>query len=270
MKGKLNVKGLAFTVCAMAMPAAVCAEQPWLEVAPGMHKVPDEVLSSMHGRYVSATNQVVYFGVQMSSNWSAPNGTVLNAGSNFSINVSSPTPTFNYTSSTSVVPGEGDVSTADTTQRSIDGDGVQNISGVTQSIQTAGDGNDLENVVRVSVLHDIPDVPATDNSSGNAGSSMSYSDGKQQLTTSAGMDGDGMFVSVGVDGQGTAEQSIRGIMDVAGGKGLIQKITVLGDNQVVMNRMGLNVVMQKAADSYITQQNLGNAINTLRGVKPEM
>jgi hypothetical protein len=75
---------------------------------------------------------------------------------------------------------------------------------------------------------------------------------------------------MGMKGQGEVEQSIRGYIEGAGGKGAFQRISVIGDHHVIVNQMGLEVVMQKESSGFVTQQHMGSAINSLRGVGSNM
>lgn len=272
MKNLIGLKGgvLTAAISAALVATPLAASGVGEEVLPGMHVVPDGTLAEMRGKYVSSTSKVVYFGVQLSSNWSSQSGALLSAGGSLALDVSSPTPTYSFSSSSSVNPAAADdsVTATDTSNRTISSQGVENVSGITQSIQVAGDDNVLENVTQVSLLDDIPKVEMSGNT-GNSEASGSATDGTA-FTAGSYLDENGMRVKLAVDGQGESEQTIRSYLQGVGGNGVIQSIRMLGDRQRVSNRMNLDVVMQQETREFMMQQGVGAAINNLRGLKGSM
>lgn len=272
MKSHNKVKvGIIATLCTTALPSLAYSDNYLIEMMPGIYSVPDSILSSMRGKYVSSTNHVVYFGVQMTSNWSAPDGTVMNAGSNFAIDISSPTPKLSFHPSVSLVSIGGGLQPEDDSKRTLDDSGVNNVSGVTQSIQTAGDTNVLENVVRLRMLDDIPDIDVAGSGYSDKSEELNYSNGSVALSATSTLNNDAVGVKLVMQGQGESEQTIRGfIQGAASGKGAFQRISVVGDNHVIVNSMEMGVVMQRESANFITQKDLGSAINHLRGINPNM
>lgn len=238
------------------------------EVAPGMRVVPDPALAVMRGKYVASTRQVVYFGVQMQSNWDVPNGTMLNAGANFTVNLTTSTPEVSFTPTAGYVPGGTAYEPTDTTGRTITSSGVANVSGVTQTVQLTGDYNSTKNVARITFLSDVPvdDALAGDITS----ASFEYNDGGVPMSGYSALDDNAAVVHLQVEGQGVTEQSIRGAILDSAGKGVSQTIVALGDRHRISNQLELGVVVRDASEQAVLQQNLGAAIGNLRGLTPNL
>jgi len=236
------------------------------EVVPGMVVVPDPKLAVMRGKYVASTNQVVYFGVQMQTNWETPNGVLLNAGAAVQVNMTNSTPEVKFYPTASVVPAENDVEYTDTSGRTASSDGVNNISGITQSIQTAGDFNSTKNVTRINFLDEVPVDDALNGDLSSA--AFEYTNSGVVMSGHSTLDENSAVVHLEVDGQGVAEQSIRGSVEGANGKGVYQTITVLGDHHQITNQLNMDVVVREESAQVVQQKSMGSAIGTLRGLTP--
>lgn len=253
------VKAIVATVFAMLVISSP-AYSGDREILPGMVVVPDPKLAKMRGKYVSSTSQVVYFGVQMQSNWETPNGALLNAGAAFSVNFTTATPTVSFVPNASIEVNDNGTEPVDTTGRTVTSDGIANISGVTQSTQSAGDFNSTENLTRITFLSEIP-----------PGEAMNISLDPvtvNGMTASSTLDETSAVVRLEVDGQGVAEQSIRGAVQGANGTGVYQTIVTLGDRHRITNQLEMDVVLQSESEQFVQQQGLGSAINNLRGLIP--
>ncbi len=245
------------------MITSLAAHSSDREIVPGMEVVPDPTLAKMRGKYVASTSQVVYFGVQMQSNWEAPNGALLNAGATVSVNLTTPAPTVSFTPTASIEVNDTGVELTDTENRTVTSSGIDNISGVTQSVQSAGDFNSTKNLTRINLLSEIPDDPAGVISS----DLIETSNG---MSASSTLDDNSVVVQLEVAGQGVAEQSIRGAIEGATGKGAYQTIVVLGDRHSISNQLDMNVVVGSESEQFVLQQGLGTAIGNLRGLTPGM
>lgn len=263
----INVSGLNITVVGVVGVVAMLLASPvanskGLEVAPGMVVVSDPALAVMRGKYVASTTQVVYFGVQMQSNWGVPNGSMLSAGANVSVNLTTTTPSVSFHPTVNIVEDDNGYVLTDTTNRTITSSGINNISGVTQSTQSAGDYNSTENLAKITFLSEIPAdeavIESIDPITVNG------------MTASSTLDDNSAVVHLEVEGQGVAEQSIRGTVQGATGKGVYQTIGVLGDRHRISNQLDMNVVVRNVSESSVLQQGLGSAIGNLRGLTPGM
>lgn len=124
--------------------------------ASGIHEVADDELADMRGRYVIGDNTVLWFGVQMISTWQTSNGQTLRStltlGLDFSKNPNQPQVKFVPTVTISTLSNTPLPSVAPSNvSRSVQSAGLANISGLTQSVQIAGDHNAAGNVVSFNV-----------------------------------------------------------------------------------------------------------------------
>lgn len=255
-KNKIVVATTAWVLLSLSMQA----NSEETEVIPGMVVVPDSRLAMMRGKYASSTKQVVYFGVQMQSNWETPNGASLNAGATFSVNFTTATPTVSFVPNASIVVNPNGTELVDTTGRTVTSSGIANISGVTQSTQSAGDFNSTENLAKITFLSEIPPGEAM-----NISLDPVTNNG---MTASSTLNDNSAVVHLEVDGQGLAEQSIRGTVQGAAGKGVYQTIVTLGDRHRVTNQLEMDVVLRNESEQFVQQQGLGSAISNLRGLTP--
>lgn len=124
--------------------------------ASGIHEVADDELADMRGRYVIGDNTVLWFGVQMISTWQTSNGQTLRStltlGLDFSKNPNQPQVKFVPTVTISTLSNTPLPSVAPSNvSRSVQSAGLANVSGLTQSVQIAGDHNAAGNVVSFNV-----------------------------------------------------------------------------------------------------------------------
>lgn len=254
-------KVAAITATAVLLSISTLAHPDDREILPGMVVVPDAKLALMRGKYVASTQQVVYFGVDIQSNWETPNGALLNAGAAVSVNLSNSTPTVSFTPTATVVFNDNGTVLTDTSERNVTSDGIDNISGVTQSVQSTGDFNSTGNLTRIHFLSEIPEGP-----DGVINSDIFES--ANGMSASSALDDNAVVVRLEVDGQGAAQQSIRGAIDGATGQGVYQTIVVLGDHHRISNQLDMDVVLGNESEQFIQQQSLGAAIGHLRGLTP--
>jgi len=232
--------------------------------------VPDSMLAEMRGKYVASATQVVYFGVMMQSNWQTPDGSLLSAGANVVVDLSNSAPSVSFIPTANVaLSGNGDASQfVDTSGREATSSGLGNVSGITQSVQVAGDYNATHNLVRVNFLSGVPldEALTTDLTRASANASI----GDVGLSGYSAIDDNSVTVHLEVDGQGVAEQSIRGTVFGASGKGVSQSIVALGDRQQIMNQLDMNVVVRQDSATKVLRQGLGSALGSLRGIAPNL
>lgn len=259
-----KIAAFGFGVAMLSMTSIVHASD--LEIAPGLVLVPDPTLAVMRGKFVASTTQVVYFGVQMQSNWATPDGSMLNAGANISVNLSTSTPNVSFHPTVNFVAAENGDQFTDTSARTVTNAGVDNVSGITQSVQTTGDYNHLGNLAKLNFLSEIPTDEGPANGTNTA--SFEYNNGAVSMSGESTLDDNSVLVHLQIDGQGVAEQSIRGTIQDSTGKGVYQTIMALGDRQQITNQMDMNVVVRNASETAVLQQGMGASINNLRGLTP--
>jgi len=285
--------GLATAPAALPAFAQATASpaQPAASPASGLTELSDEEMGDMRGRYTVSNNTVAWFGVTMVSTWQTQAGQQLTSTMKVTMdgrNSAKPVVTFEpHVSITAVdapppVPGG---------QREIDNAGLANVTGVTQSIQVAGDANAAHNVAQVTVRDQVPGGESAAASSAAATGATSttaeapaaavipaaaavaaMSDPATSSSTVAtatvgGMnavaqlEGNAARVLLQIDGQGAVEQWINR-------SGMGQTIMLASDGQTASNWMELDIVRNTntAQARAGVAQNVAQAISLSRGI----
>lgn len=237
---------------AMAI-AAPTADQP--------EEISDAEMGDMRGRYTVGDNAVAWFGVKMISTWQTATGQVLQGtlalNMDFTHGKVNPQisfePIVSITRADAPLPAPVDVATPPA--RHVDAAGLANVGGVVQSVQIAGDGNLASNVTRLTV---------SDGNAAPAGSSTGVPSGAVTATSGgsravASFDGSSANLLLSIDGQGSVQQWIRD-----GSIG--QSVQLTADNQLINNRMEIELVRQTVAANAQLAQNVAQAINQAQGI----
>jgi len=241
--------GMMALALALALPAHAGENEN--RPGKGLHEIPDPELNLMRGRYTVGGNEVAWFGVTMISTWQAANGQTLQGALNVAMDFrNGKTPKVSFTPSVNVTAANAPL--PDVSGRSIDGSGLNNVSGLSQSVQIAGDGNRASNVLHLNVRNDGV-VPTQ----GGAAGSSSAQQGTASATAS--FDGNSARLQLQVDGQGAVQQWMRN-----GAVG--QSIQLLGDGQLASNRLQIDLVRQSLAGNLPLAQNVAQAITLNRGI----
>jgi hypothetical protein len=302
-------RSLLFTAVALAgacrcMPAFAnqlpTSDTTDRNLAPGLNEVGDDELADMRGRYTVGDNTVVYFGVEMISNWQTNTGQTLqsamNLEMNFSKNPNQPqvtfVPTVTITTADAPLPA---ATAAATISRSIQSGGIANVGGLTQAVQLAGDRNAVSNVTSLNIQNvgsgstgsgtpasngsavldnstasptaNTSDVASTDGNTTPAfttNTGVSTPTGRTatvgNATASSTYANNAADVDLSIAGQGNVSQWIH-----AGSLG--QTIALTTDNQVVTNQMIVSLVTQSVTST--TSQiarNLTQSVNLSRTI----
>lgn len=216
----------------------------------GLREIPDPELNLMRGRYTVNGNSVAWFGVTMISRWQSGAQAAQSAmtlGMDFS---KGGTPKISFTPS--VVVTAADAPLPVTPGRSVDSSGLQNVAGLTQSIQVAGDGNLANNTTQLNVRDGS--APTTTGGSGTLASAQ-----QGGVSAVAQLDGNTARVQLQIEGVGAVQQWIRN-----GSVG--QSIALASDGQAVSNRMQIDLVRQSLASNVPLSQNVAQAMTLARGV----
>lgn len=237
-------------------PMARAALPQGLEVFNNMQEVSDGDLGDMRGKFAS-DNQVLYFGVEMVSQWQTPAGNLVTAGANLNIDFqgSGGTPTVQYVPTVSIV--QQGVSSAQTgnTNGVSGGAGLANISGVSQSIQVAGQSNTIKNGIdmQVEATSAMPGGSINSAMQGQSGSlSASADDGTVATVTLAN---NSVGINVTVPGQGQVLQQIRN-------QGIFQAAKIGGDLNQIHNAITMHIGLNSASAS-----DIGGAYAALQSLK---
>jgi len=211
-----------------------------------MQEVSDVDLHHIRGKFAS-NNKVLYFGVEMVSQWQTPTGNLVTAGANLDIDFrgnNGNTPTVSYVPTVTIVQqGQGAVATQNSGSNSVSGGaGLANVSGVSQSIQVAGQSNRIQNGIDMQV--DLASNAQGGGSisgamQGQAGSTSASSDGTVATVTLAN---NSIGVDITVPGQGQVIQQIRN-------QGMFQSARIGGDLNQIHNAITMHIGLNTGAGS---------------------
>ncbi len=141
-------------------------------------------------------------------------------------------------------------------QRSVDASGLQNVSGLVQSVQVAGDANAATNSTQLTVRDgSAPQATAAT----TPAATTTVTDGGATATASYANGTAGVLLLIA--GQGQVQQWIRN-----GSVG--QSIQLTGDAQQISNRLQLDLVRQSVSNNLPLNQNVAQAITLARGLGP--
>ncbi len=255
-------KRLAFAISGILSfaPIANAALPQGLDVFNDMQEVSDSDLGHMRGKFAS-NNQVLYFGVEMLSQWQTSTGNSVTAGANLNIDFrgnAEGKPTVQYSPTVSIeqqLPNPA-LSVGDGSNTVTGGAGLANVSGVSQSIQVAGQSNDIHNGI---------DMRVDFSSTGQGGSLANAVQGQQAGTLSkTGTDGtvatvtlanNSIGVNVVVPGQGQILQQIKN-------QGMFQSARIGGDLNQIHNAITMHIGLNTAGNTGIS-----SAYAALQGLK---
>ena len=249
-----KIMALALASILSFSPMAKAALPQGLDVFNDMQEVSDSDLGHMRGKFAS-NDQVLYFGVEMVSQWQTPTGNLVTAGANLNIDFRGNTPTVQYAPTVTIVQQGTTSPQSGNTNGVSGGAGLANVSGVSQSIQVAGQSNDIKNGINMQV----------DLSSGAQGGSIASAvQGQAGATSATGDDGtvatvtlanNSIGVNVTVPGQGQVMQQIRN-------QGMFQSARIGGDLNQIQNAITMHIGLNTASNSAI-----GGAYAALQGLK---
>jgi hypothetical protein len=192
-------------------------------------EISDAEMSALRGRYILPEG-IVHFGVTMSTSWRNSSGASIGAQVNLTVNnlAANLTVTPLYSAGNGNLPGEGQ-------GQVIGGQGLNNVQGISQSVRTAGDYNNGENYVDVSITHGPGQPVSISGQSWGGNQQFSNEAGAVQVSSANG----GLQMQLQANqGQGVASQSI-------GQGGISQQANIGGELNQVRNLTSLNVVMRE-------------------------
>lgn len=248
---RIHHSPLLIAVVLAGAPGAPAAAQG----GTGLTAIPDSELAQMRGRYTVGNNAVAWFGVSMVSTWRTASGQTLKGtmtlAMDFSKSATAPTisfvPTVTITAADAPMPATGDV------VRSVDASGLANVSGMSQSVQVAGDANLAHNLVQLDV-HDGAAPTGT-----TAGIDPDAAQNLGNATATAGFQDNTAAVQLTIEGQGAVRQWI-------GNGSLGQSIQLTSDYQQVSNQLQIDLVRQTLGANAQLAQNVAQAISMTRGI----
>ena len=249
----MNVTRFALLALALGIALPAMGAENQQKPGKGLHEIPDPELNLMRGRYTVGGNAVAWFGVTMISTWQTATGQNLQGTMKLGMDFSKGgnVPKVSFTPSVSITDANAPL--PDASGRSIDGSGLNNVAGVSQSVQIAGDGNRASNVMHLNVRNDGI-VPA--NTGSVAGNATAQSGDASAV---ASFDGNAARLQLTIQGQGAVQQWLR-----SGSVG--QGIQLTSDGQLVSNRLQIDLVRESMAGNLPLAQNVAQAITLNRGV----
>ncbi|MDE2090002.1 MAG: hypothetical protein KGJ12_08280 [Gammaproteobacteria bacterium] len=226
-----------------------------LGVLSSLPQVSDHHLADMRGRYVGP-NQVVYFGVQMETQWQTRGGKTITSTANFGLPASG-----GVTSSVSACVDNQCGSQSNGHQSfslPASAGGLKNANGVIQSIQVAANKNSVNNSITMNVTS-ASDVKTDDGKGGFLldGTGTSATQNSGGTVVAAGVGAHGMGVSINVLNGG---QIVQQISD----GNIVQSALVQSDMNLIQNSITLTVGMQ--AGSGVGASGVGTALQSLQGL----
>ncbi len=234
--------------CSFLMLQPAKASLPDMHIFSNAEEISDEELSGMRGRYVGS-GQVLYFGVEMYTQWQAGENVANNARTNLMV-----TPdgtgyraTITFTSgsgsnsSPAPTPGGGTIT--------ISG-GIGNVSGVGQSIQIGGNSNAIRNDVNMDINLNASQPENTGDSLGPGAHHYG--------STTVTVGGNSLSMAVDLGGQSQVLQQVKG------GQGFLQSAQIGGDLNRVHNVININAGLNGA--SGLQAQGLQSSLQMLRGL----
>lgn len=269
--------GLATAPAALpAFAQAQALPSPATTPATGLTELTDEEMGDMRGRYTVSNNTVAWFGVTMVSTWQNQAGQQLTSSMKVTMDARTPDkPVVSFQPHVSITTVDVAPPSPDG-QREIDNAGLANVTGVTQSIQVAGDDNAAHNVAQVTVRDQVPTgegaapAGAEPAASADVMPAIAVPDPVASQATiatasAAGMnavaqlDGNAARVLLQIDGQGAVEQWINR-------SGMGQTIMLSSDGQTASNWMELDIVRNTSQARAGVAQNVAQAIALSRGI----
>ena len=274
--------GLATTPVALPALAhqAAAPVGPAASPATGLTELTDEEMGDMRGRYTVGNNTVAWFGVTMVSTWQTQAGQQLTSSMKVTMDGRQPgKPVVTFEPHVSITAVDAPAPVPDG-QREIDNAGLANVTGVTQSIQVAGDANAAHNVAQVTVRDQVPGSESTPASSTAAGPAEAVTTAVAApmpdpaasastiatanvagMNAVAQLEGNAARVLLQINGQGAVEQWINR-------SGMGQTIMLASDGQTASNWMELDIVRNSNTSQARAgvAQNVAQAIALSRGI----
>lgn len=258
----------------LALPAARADFLSDADVIANSIEVGDHELATLRGRFVTG-GQIAYFGVEMQSQWLLQNGQLLTTQFNLDVDLVDgqstspgskfrPTVTFYASLDNPDTQSQGALNPTYGLAPSSSGGGLENVSGLVQGIQLAGDRNRVNNDLQVSVSKDRISSSATTSGSGvvlTPNSTTVLSDGNG-VTAAAILEKNTIGLALAVPGQGTSIQKISG---GSGINNLMQLVNISGSQNSINNLTRLNIQVPKAGGA--AGSTLGSALQQIRGLR---
>ena len=215
----------------------------------------DDELAGIRGRYVQGNN-VLLFGMEMSTVWTSPSGQVFETRADLQVDLSGSSPMVTFSPHITATTDDAYQSHTNATgqQAFVVDSGTGNAAGVVQVVQSGGDFNVAGNDFQLDINHgSIGQARA-----GNGETSLS-GDAGVQMSIQGGARGLGMRISV--PGQGDVTQGVYS------GRGLHQSVQLTGSHQQVQNMTRMQVQMDQNIGGNVPAGDLRRALESTRNLE---
>lgn len=233
---------------------APVSEAAWPDTSAfkGARELSNAELKQERGRFIDK-GQIMFFGVQMSTEWRTSTGEVLQAQADLMADVSTSTPKVKFSPTVTAMTLEDyQQIQQQTSNRNISiSNGSNGTRGVAQTIQVGGDFNRIANQVEFDISDDRGN--RISNSSGNGQSNLTTASGSRLSVT---RNNDGIGMAIAVPNHGRVSQEIRAR------QGLRQAVQVQGNLQQIRNVTRLHVQVRQQSTPNTAQ--VGTALQSLR------
>lgn len=243
-----RLAGCCLSISSVFASPVAFAQTPMNPIAIAAHPVPDQILSQIIGRGVLG-GTIVYFGVEMQTNWTSPSSkTPMSSSMNVALNSQGNIfkPTITYTVDGTIPRSQS------STDNMVNGEGLNNIKGVTQAIQIGGNDNSVSNGMSLNVIQGTPKLTR---SAGVPISLGQHTDHGVTLTVLPGQ------LSMALSNGATR------IRQGIGSNGVFQTSQVGSDMNNIQNHMALTLGINSAKANTMNPGQLQSILSTMRGIQ---
>jgi len=253
----------------LLMPSANAMMESEMSVFGDAIELSDDEMGDMRGRSLSG-NQLSYFGVEMYTRWTNSSGETLNTGLVLGTGVSSsaqlrPTITVFQNSEYTAQGNANAQSNAGTS--SITSSGLDNVNGISQAIQVAGDGNRVRQELRIDVgpegSTNRVNLEGTAIAVNGPGTTV-LGEGTGTMTTFS-LDRDGFGYRINNQSQDQVTQRVRNTA-ADSVRGITQNVQITTNLNQVVNVTNIVAETRQLAAN-IQRPDLNSAFQSLRGLQ---
>jgi hypothetical protein len=238
--------------------------------AGALEALDDDALSHLRGRY-STSSGVLEIGVDLRSIWQSPDGTTLSASATIQANASEiAAGTARVTTSATAVPGNASGNALNTSTSAPRGvitgaNPADNISGLAQAVQIAGDRNQVANRLQLDVVR-VPALPSAIDSIGDSPSTPSTTEatlanGSRAL---AQVGAGGLRVSIDIVGIGASQQRIGNSPEHSG---IMQSVRINADAQAVTNSASVRLNLAPITPATAINEHILQVMRSMSGLR---
>ena len=221
------------------------------------HEVPDYKLDGIRGKFISG-NQILFFGVEMYSQWKTALGDSYTASLRMGIDRSHSRvrPTVTVMSMATARSLGIDGASGQASSGQISSGGLDQVKGVSQAVQVTGSANGVGNAIAVDVGTQRP--AGFDTTSSSSDGNHMVVDNSTGAVAQTFVGSGHVGVAISVPGQGVANQAISSMI------GMQQRAQVFGDMNSVNNR--LNLMIQIQTNTATAASRVGDVLQNVRGL----